>query len=125
MPDGGAGSCTFTNTAAAGDVSVTKTALGVIDGYDWSFDFQIRDDETGVIQILTVDSTTPGGVATLGGLVPGAQYTLLEVTQTGWTGTLELRRSPTSIPSSRGGSSSWFPELRWHATPRTPRHPPA
>ena len=41
LPTGGAGSCTFTNTAAPASVTVNKTVDGVTADYDWSFGFTL------------------------------------------------------------------------------------
>ena len=86
LPNAGTAGCRFTNTATPGQATVTKTATGIADGYPWSFDFDLVNDDTGEVQTLTVDPANPA--ATFSDLVPGVNYTLIEAPQDGWTSTL-------------------------------------
>lgn len=86
LPDTGIAGCRFTNTATPGQATVTKTATGIADGFDWSFDFDLVNDDTGEVQTLPVDTANPA--ATFSDLTPGVNYTLREVPAAGWTSTL-------------------------------------
>lgn len=74
--------CSLTNTAAPGQVSLTKGVNGVSDDYPWSFAFQLDGDErtvtnespmetwTGLVvgDVVTLMETDPGGVWTAGAI---------------------------------------------------------
>ncbi|MFD4958548.1 hypothetical protein [Microbacterium sp. NPDC058389] len=87
LPDAGIAQCVFHNTADAASLELAKTALGVADGTPWSFDFLLTDTLSGASRTVTVTSDAPS--AGLSDLVPGTPYSLTEVAQTGWAGTLE------------------------------------
>lgn len=78
--------CVFTNTAEAADLTIEKTAAGVADGFAWSFEFQLTDTGTGAVRSIEVSSADPS--ITLADLVPGVDYSLIEVARSGWAGTL-------------------------------------
>ncbi|MBM7829497.1 hypothetical protein JOE59_000202 [Agromyces cerinus] len=80
--------CVFTNVAAPGSVSLTKSVDGVADGYDWSFDFTLTQEPDGAPVTQTVDSSAlPDSATTVwGDLTVGEQYTLIEgELPFGWT----------------------------------------
>ncbi|MGU3645637.1 hypothetical protein ACLBXX_11765 [Microbacterium sp. C23T] len=86
LPDAGVAQCVFHNTAAPVSLDLSKTATGVTDGFGWSFDFELTDTGTGGVRNITVSSDDPE--ISLTDLVPGVDYSLREVTRSGWTGTL-------------------------------------
>ena len=100
LPDTGIASCRFTNTATPGEATVTKTATAVAEGFDWSFDFDLVNDDTGEVQTLAVDTANPA--ATFGDLMPGVNYTLREVPEEGWTSTLSCTGLDDLEPDAAG-----------------------
>lgn len=80
--------CTFTNTAEVGEVSLTKSVEGVDPSYEWSFDFELIEEPDGAPDLQTVDdSALPGSAtATWEDLEVGSTYTLIETeVPDGWT----------------------------------------
>ncbi|RXZ68266.1 prealbumin-like fold domain-containing protein [Agromyces albus] len=80
--------CTFTNTAEVGEVSLTKSVEGVDPSYEWSFDFALIEEPDGTPDLETVDnSALPGSAtATWSDLEVGSTYTLIETdVPDGWT----------------------------------------
>ncbi len=100
LPDTGIAGCRFTNTATPGQATVTKTATGIADGYEWSFDFDLVNDDTGEVRTLQVDTANPA--ATFTDLVPGVNYTLSEVPNAGWTSTLSCTSLDDLDPEAPG-----------------------
>ncbi|MEE2524471.1 DUF11 domain-containing protein [Pseudarthrobacter sp. J47] len=77
-------SCSLTNTAAPGEVEVTKTVTGVLDDFQWSIPFTINPVPAG--QDATQSATTGDPTVGWTGLLTGEQYTLTEQVPDGWTG---------------------------------------
>lgn len=102
LPPDGAAECIFTNTADRAQVTVAKSATGIADDYPWSFEFQLINEDTDEVRTLTVDSENP--IGTLGDVLPGADYTLIEVAQAGWSGTLSC---DPNIPDADATAAGW------------------
>ncbi|SIN91694.1 MSCRAMM family protein [Agromyces cerinus] len=100
LPDSGIAGCRFTNTATPGQATVAKTATGIADGFDWSFDFDLVNDDSGEVQTLAVDTANP--TATFTDLAPGVNYTLNEVSAEGWTSTLSCTGLDDLDPATAG-----------------------
>ncbi|MBO1268557.1 DUF11 domain-containing protein [Arthrobacter cavernae] len=76
--------CSLVNTAAPGDVEVTKTVTGVLPDFAWSIPFTVSpvpDGETGTKNATTADPTVGWG-----SLLTGESYTVTEQLPAGWTG---------------------------------------
>ncbi len=82
--------CTFTNEAIPSDVDVTKTVVGVADGFDWSFDFTISPTPDGQDATQTASgSGEASDTVSWTDLVPGDEYTITETGDPGYeTGAL-------------------------------------
>lgn len=96
----GVAECVFTNTAEPVSLQLEKTAVGVADGFPWSFDFELTDESTGDVRVITLTSETPSIEVT--DIVPGADYSLVEVAKEGWAGTLDCE-----VVDNRAADDGW------------------
>ncbi len=71
--------CSATNTADPADLSLTKSATGIADGTQWSFEFTLTGPGGSAQNVTNSDPTV-----TWNGLTPGAAYTLVETDKPGW-----------------------------------------
>ena len=78
--------CSIVNTVQlASQVDVVKSVEGLADDEGWSFDFVISPVPPGEVATKTASGVGNGaGGVSWAGLVPGATYTISEVTQTGF-----------------------------------------
>lgn len=81
---GGTVDCTFTNAAALGKATVTKSVSDAASTLPWSFDFTLTKDGGSAVPKTVTNSSTS---ASWDALELGASYTLAESTlPAGWTG---------------------------------------
>ncbi|HTH05408.1 MAG TPA: hypothetical protein VL916_06040, partial [Ilumatobacteraceae bacterium] len=96
----GVAECVFTNTAEPVSLQLEKTAVGVAEGFAWSFDFELTDESTGDVRVITLTSDDPSIEVT--DIVPGADYSLVEVAKEGWAGTLDCE-----VVDNRAADDGW------------------
>jgi hypothetical protein len=92
--------CTVTNSPQPGQLTITKSVLGVADNLAWAFKVGIVP--TPGDEPESVDLTNASPAHTWSALTPGVVYTLTEVVPAGWTGHIECEEG------SRGDAAAGY-----------------
>lgn len=99
--------CIFTNTAEPAQLTIDKTADGVADGFPWSFNFRVTNEDSNTSTTVALTSENPS--VTFTDIVPGDNYTVEELTPEGWTSTLDCDAGEV-IPESQAWQFTATPE---------------